>query len=138
MFKNGHIFCKVPSIFYRAIKILHCQFMIGKLRKGKKVGVEVKVDNNVINIILLITESWILKIDIGKGELIVILQFIIWKEKEQNHLFLFLLFEFEVKGLKDFARPCLFSERISFFTSKAHDEMVLHHMIHGKALHVKF
>jgi len=91
---------------------------------------------NCVNIIFIRTESWILKIDIGKDELIVILQFSISKEKRRKSFVFLLLFEFEVKGLKDFARPCLFSERISFFTSKAHDEMVLHHMIHGKALYV--
>ena len=79
-----------------------------------------------------------MKIDIGKDELIVILQFSISKEKRRKSFVFLLLSEFEVKGLKDFARPCLFSEGISFFTSKTHDEMVLHHMIHGKALHVKF
>ena len=35
----------VSGEFNRAIKVFQCQFMIGKLRKGKKVGVEGKVGN---------------------------------------------------------------------------------------------
>jgi len=38
--------------------------------------------------------------------------------------------------LKDFARPSLFSEGVSFLWSKANYQMVLHHMVHGETLNI--
>jgi len=41
------IFSEIPGDFDRAIKLIHCHVINGRLRNGKKVGVEGKVGNEL-------------------------------------------------------------------------------------------
>ena len=39
------------------------------------------------------------------------------------------------KDLDEVARPSLFTERIGLFAGKSHNQVILHHVVHGISLH---